>query len=77
MWKPAPSCHSAAASARNARNPTSRGAARFHYVQAWKAWERLRHDHPGRLLAAGLLALAAAAAGVALWVWRARRGAQG
>ena len=57
--------------------PDFKGAARFHYVQAWKAWERLRHDHPGRLLAAGLLALAAAAAGVALWVWRARRGAQG
>ena len=39
--------------------PDFKGAARFHYVQAWKAWERLRHDHPGRLLAAGLLALAA------------------
>ena len=53
--------------------PDFKGAARFHYVQAWRAWERLRHDHPGRLLAAGLLALAAAAAGVALWVWRAPR----
>ncbi|WZB62286.1 hypothetical protein WJ970_00605 [Achromobacter xylosoxidans] len=42
--------------------PDFKGAARFHYVQAWRAWERLRHDHPGRLLAAGLLALAAAAA---------------
>ena len=26
--------------------PDFKGAARFHYVQAWRAWERLRHDHP-------------------------------
>ena len=47
--------------------PDFKGAARFHYVQAWRAGNGCATTIR-RLLAAGLLALAAAAAGVALWV---------
>jgi hypothetical protein len=47
--------------------PDFEAAAWFHYTQAWKAWSRLRHDHPGLLLAAGALILAAAGAAVLAW----------
>lgn len=48
--------------------PDFQSASRFHYIQAWKAWERARQQHPGILLAGGLLALAAL--GATLWAWR-------
>lgn len=53
---------------RECPEPDFRSASRFHYIQAWKAWERARKQHPGMLLGAGLLALAALGAG--LWAWR-------
>lgn len=53
---------------RECPEPDFQSAARFHYIQAWKAWERARQQHPGLLLAGGLLALAAL--GAALWAWR-------
>ena len=53
---------------RECPEPDFQSASRFHYIQAWKAWERARKQHPGILLAAGLLALAALGAG--LWAWR-------
>lgn len=53
---------------RECPEPDFQSAARFHYIQAWKAWERARQQHPGLLLAGGLLALAALCA--ALWAWR-------
>lgn len=53
---------------RECPEPDFQSASRFHYIQAWKAWERMRQQHPGLLLAGGLLALAAAAAGI--WAWR-------
>ena len=52
---------------RECPEPDFQSASRFHYIQAWKAWERVRHQHPGLLLAGGLLALAAAAAGIRAW----------
>ncbi len=47
--------------------PDFQAAAWFHYTQAWKAWERLRRDHGGLLLAAGLLTLFAGGACVFAW----------
>ncbi|MBB1595568.1 hypothetical protein [Achromobacter sp. UMC46] len=47
--------------------PDFQAAAWFHYTQAWKAWERLRRDHGGLLLAAGLLMLLAGGACVFAW----------
>lgn len=52
---------------RECPEPDFQSASRFHYIQAWKAWERVRHQHPGLLLAGGLLALAALGAGVRAW----------
>lgn len=52
---------------RECAEPDFRAAARFHYTQAWKAWERLRRDHGGVLLALGLLVIAAAGACVFAW----------
>lgn len=52
---------------RECAEPDFRAAAWFHYTQAWKAWERLRRDHGGLLLAAGLLVIAAAGACVSAW----------
>lgn len=53
---------------RECPEPDFHSASRFHYIQAWKAWERVRKQHPGLLIAGGLLALAALGAG--LWAWR-------
>lgn len=47
--------------------PDFQAAAWFHYTQAWKAWERLRRDHGGLLLAAGLLMIVAGAACIFAW----------
>lgn len=47
--------------------PDFKAAAWFHYTQAWKSWNRLRHDHPGLLLGAGALILAGAGAAVLAW----------
>lgn len=47
--------------------PDFQAAAWFHYTQAWKAWERLRRDHGGLLLAAGLMMLLAGGACVFAW----------
>ena len=59
MWKPAPSCHSAAASARNARNPTSRA----------RPGSMSRPGRPGNGCATIIRRLLAAG-----WRWRRRRG---
>lgn len=53
---------------RECPEPDFQSAARFHYIQAWKAWDHARQQHAGLLLASGLLALAALGAG--LWAWR-------
>lgn len=47
--------------------PDFQAAAWFHYTQAWKAWERLRRNHGGLLLAVGLLMLVAGGACVFAW----------
>lgn len=53
---------------RECAEPDFRGAAWFHYTQAWKAWERLRRDHAGLLLAVGLLVIVAG--GGCVFAWR-------
>ena len=52
---------------RECAEPDFRAAAWFHYTQAWKAWERLRRDHAGLLLAAAVLVMAAGAGCVFAW----------
>ncbi len=53
--------------------PDFTAAAWFHYAQAEKSWDRLRHNHPGLLLAAALLALVGGGAAILAWRYTAKR----
>lgn len=53
--------------------PDFTAAAWFHYAQAEKSWDRLRHNHPGLLLAAALLALVGGGAAILAWRYTATR----